>query len=378
MELTAIPVNQIHLYEQIATNRLQVKLTMETHRLFAEFAEALRKQVLDKAVDDKLTSMAVFGLTKWVEVKWREVYLKWVALFEKARYEAVAISYGVMARMHYHYLNLPGIAITEAGDLPRQAEDQADLLLIAASQRIYGDGFKLSQRLWRWDSESSTQIKNILNTGVTSGTSAWDLAKRLEGYVGADADCPRWASSRLFKLTKKDIAGGDTTGLYSKGACDGQGVSYNALRLARTEIQAVHNMASLDVMKRSPWVKGVNIKLSREHPEKDICDTMAEGSPYPIDETPLPPYHPHCLCYPESALMDEGDFVKQLNGWIGGETWAEMGAYSTWNQAPQTSILGKLFLIGLGLATALLRWLSNDEDEMDKALAESVMVAAYA
>ena len=54
--------------------------------------------------------------------------------------------------------------------------------------------------------------------------------------------------------------------MYSREACAGQGVAYNALRLARNEIQVAHGLATDSLFAKMPWVEKEAINLSPSHP----------------------------------------------------------------------------------------------------------------
>jgi hypothetical protein len=234
-------------------------------------------------------------------------------------------------------------------------------LLSAAEEHLYGDGINLSGRLWKLDRETKDGINGVLISGVTNSNSAWNIAKDLEQFLGANEDCPRWTSTRLYGKTKKDIASGDTTGLLRGDQCNGQGVSYNALRLARTEIQKIHALATDKAMAMQPWVEKEQVHLSAAHPEGDICDEVVGGGEksqgiYEVGTIELP-LHPHCLCYKTAVLMSEKEFVSQMKGWMNGtQPWAEMDAYAS--------------DIGVDLSTSLAPaainlavWLFSDELE---------------
>jgi len=197
------------------------------------------------------------------------------------------------------------------------------VLLNAAAEYLYGDGLNLSGRIWRLDREARDGMNTLISAAIADGSSAWDLARNLEQFLGADADCPRWTSTRLYKRSKSQIAAGDMTGLITNPNCDGQGVSYNALRLARTEIQKAHALATDKVLMNSPWVEKEQVNLSAQHPEPDICDEIvAKGEKgegvYEVGEIELP-LHPNCLCYKTAVLMDEDKFIGDLNAWVKGD-----------------------------------------------------------
>jgi hypothetical protein len=189
-------------------------------------------------------------------------------------------------------------------------------------------------------------MNQVILQAVANGTSAWDLAKELEVFLGANQDCPRWTSTRLYKTSKKDIAAGDLRGLVSGDACDGQGVAYNALRLARTELQKIHALATDKVLMNSPWVEAEVINLSKGHAEIDVCDDIVSGGDqgdgvYPVGTIGLP-LHPNCLCYKTAVLTDEKAFIKDLKAWMKGEKdWKEMDSYAAFIGAGSSELTSK-------------------------------------
>lgn len=110
-------------------------------------------------------------------------------------------------------------------------------------------------------------------------------------------------------------------------------MSYKALRLARTEIQKIHALATDRMMAMQPWVEAEKVNLSAAHPERDECDDVVEGGEkgdgvYPVGTIELP-LHPNCLCYKTAVLMDQKQFTNDLRAWMRGERpWAEMDAYA--------------------------------------------------
>src|SRR5690349_17819048 len=263
---------------------------------------------------------------------WGATFKDWSDEFEKVRREAASIPFGVISVMHER-LVLP---VAEK-QLAEAVEDgvfrpQLNILLNAAGDHLYGDSLNLSQRIWRVDREARDGINALILNGISNGTSAWDLAAQLEGYLGANADCPRWTSTRLYGRTKGEIASGDTTGLLSGNACDGRGVSYNALRLARTEIQKAHALATDRSLMSQPWVEKEKIHLSAAHPETDICDDTVSGGEkgegvYSVGEIELP-LHPNCLCYKTAVLMSQAEFTTDLRAWMTGSSpWPAMDDY---------------------------------------------------
>jgi hypothetical protein len=95
-------------------------------------------------------------------------------------------------------------------------------------------------------------------------------------------------------------------------------MAYNALRLARNEMQIAHHAMHDELTRHMPWVEGEYVRLSPQHPKPDICDDYAEGGPYAVGEVTLP-LHVACYCYKEAAVMGTHDFRDQTQSWLAGE-----------------------------------------------------------
>jgi hypothetical protein len=144
-------------------------------------------------------------------------------------------------------------------------------------------GFQLSDRIWRAGLQTRLKIDALLSDGIRNGISARTLAKQLEQFL-----LPNRAALR----TKKPY---------------GSDASFDAMRLARSEISRAHGQASKVAAIANPFVTGLDFCLSARHPRVDICDRLAtigtDGSrlkdPYPPESAPVPVQstHPFCLCH---------------------------------------------------------------------------------
>jgi hypothetical protein len=83
------------------------------------------------------------------------------------------------------------------------------------------------------------------------------------------------------------------------------GISYNALRLARNEIQTANHAVTSDIAVHSPWVTGRKVVLSPAHPKSDQCDTFAAGGPYEKTANFLP-LHPQCVTPGQLVQTERG------------------------------------------------------------------------
>ena len=352
-ELGEIPLNRLAEQVQAALLRLHLMVTGESHRLLAEYGTRVRALLLDRAGEEgTVDAVSGFGVLAEATADWGETFGRWREMFEAARWAAVALPFGALARQHQAMMGLvveemaPPRSPPPAGGrrLVEQEgetafspvfEPQLQAVLDAANQRVYSDGFQLSQRIWRLNQDSLGGIRLTLVDGITNGDSAWNIAKGLESYLGANAECPRWASTRLYKLTPTERMT-SRRGLHSRLGdmpCKSVGVAYNALRLARNEIQIAHHLATDEIFTKAPWIEKEQVCLSPDHPPIGCeCENVVAGGEdgdgvYPKGEIVLP-IHVQCLCYKIAVLMSADQFVEKLRGRMTGTAaWPEMDQY---------------------------------------------------
>ena len=381
-DVTSIPLEKASLYQQRALMRLHVKVTGDTHALLGEYAAEVRK-TLSKVVerDGSLSTLGGAMLLNQVEAEWKRVFPGWVALFQAARREAALIPFGTLAVQHRYYVGMASEVeerriLQEREDLPYPVFDPVlQELMDAAAARAYGDSLILSDRIWNLDAESLGGIRDLIAKGIAEADSAWNMAKEFESYLGFGMSCPRWTSTRL-RLTKKQIAAGDKRGLITGNPCESKGVSYNALRLARNEIQIVHHAATDLIFARMPWVEKEQIMLSPAHPVCDVCDDVIAAAPdgegiYEKGEVALP-IHVQCLCWKRAVLMPPDQFVGRLRDWVCGGAWLAMDEYAGFLGLGMRELVasagdaGWLNVVGEGIVRWL--WASEPEQILQKRL----------
>ena len=142
------------------------------------------------------------------------------------------------------------------------------------------DGYRLSDRIWRADAKTRNMIDQLLAHEIRNGTSAVRIAQQLEGYLRKE---------RKGVRTKKPY---------------GRWGSYDARRLARTEVTAAAGRAVIASSQANPFVELVQWDLSNAAREDWDCNCEANSSRdvgygpgvYPVEEVPDYPDHPHCMC----------------------------------------------------------------------------------
>lgn len=149
----------------------------------------------------------------------------------------------------------------------------------------------LSPRVWKNADLSSGMVERAVRAGIIQGLSARELARNVRQYVSPS-----------------------TPG----------GVSYAAMRLARTELNNAFHEANKIHAAEAPWVGAVHWRLSGSHPKNkpDRCDILAgqdmfDLGPgrYPADQVPDKP-HPQCLCFTTYETVSESDMLDMLPGLI--------------------------------------------------------------
>ena len=167
------------------------------------------------------------------------------------------------------------------------------------------DGYRLSDRVWRADQVTRNRIDTLLAYEIRNGTAAVDIAKLLEQYL---------VPGREKIRTRKP---------YGK---DG---SYDALRLARTEVTAAAGRLTMAAAEANPFTRALQWALSLSHPDGINCECEDNASRdsglgpgvYELGKVPRYPAHPHCLCHLRQVMMDTAEVVADLREWIrGGES----------------------------------------------------------
>ena len=204
------------------------------------------------------------------------------------------------------------------------------------SRKTGASGLNLSQRVWRYTGAYKKELENTLDLAIGEGTAANRLATTIQKYLN---DPDRWY--RRFRVkVGEDENGNPVYGrvwkrrIYDKESQSykwiddnpkdyhpGRGVyrsSYrNAQRLARTETNIAYRTAEYDRWQDMPFVIGIEIKLSNNHPVPDICDDLKGIYPKTIK---LTGWHPNCRCYQVPVLATHGEVEKMIDYILDGKS----------------------------------------------------------
>lgn len=158
------------------------------------------------------------------------------------------------------------------------------------------NGYRLSDRLWRAEARAREKIDATLMRELRNNMGSLRLARLLE------------------KMLLPDRARVKTNKPYGTTA------SFDAMRLARTEITRASNQAAYMSALINPYVNQIDIARSRNGDKScPICPQHAtiDGSgnrirpPYDQNAAYVGPYHPHCMCRVLPVPSDSAATITQ-------------------------------------------------------------------
>ena len=173
-------------------------------------------------------------------------------------------------------------------------------------QRTY-KGLKLSNRIWNTGQNYRTQLTRLVQESVATGQDAVKTARMLERYINQGAstlikDYPE-AWDRLKGRMPKNI-------------------SYEALRLARTETTAAFGQGSITAARLTPSYAGIKYCLSAQHRIYDICDLLAAADEdglgpgvYAPGNEPVYPAHPNTRSFLVPVHAQPGEMIEKIKAW---------------------------------------------------------------
>ena len=235
----------------------------------------LRRQVME--IVNRFVRETTATITLGMMSEWQEMNS-----FKTKFAKAVLSKYGVKDVMRYG----------------KYFKDNEDALSAFTARRI--NGMNLSQRIWKEGYEYQTALEDAIGCSIYKGISAVRLARRLERYM---TDHDKLEKDYEAKFDEKPKS---------------QNVSYEAMRLARTEINMAYRYADYLSNQQLDFVLGFEVKrsggLDRERTgdeswvyDCEVCESL-KGR-YPKDFI-FTGWHPNCRCYTIPILMTEDEFFS--------------------------------------------------------------------
>ncbi len=200
-------------------------------------------------------------------------------------------------------------------------------------------GMNLSDRVWKTLDPFKTQLEGSLGLGIGEGKPAAEIAKETKQYLNEP--------DRLFRRVR-DSENKLQLSKAAKNYHPGRGIyrsSFkNALRLTRTENNIAYRTADHERWANLPFVIGIQIKLSRNHPRFDMCDPLAGEYPKDFKFTG---WHPNCLCYQVPKMMSDEEYDQIENQILAGDPisiktegtiWKTPSSFNNWVKENQDRI----------------------------------------
>ena len=281
--------------------------------------------------DDVLENDALFNfdnfptLLKRLNDIFNDYYTNNMLCYENGITDGVSLAYS------HDNADLSGFSVMSDKALSAARKTAAETFI---ASRLHTDkGLNLAQRIWNYcqqtKSEFEMAMSNVIADGLEKGTSAEEVGRRIRQYLNnPDMMYRRYHTVKVLKNgQKKDIVtwrrkriiDGKVRFVEEPLEKVGQGVyrssRMNALRVARTEINAAYHTTRNERWANEPFVIGQHIHVSPQHdPEEDadICDEL-EGY-YPKDFV-WNNWHPNCMCTSDPVMIsgeEREQFYKRL------------------------------------------------------------------
>ncbi|WP_288776978.1 hypothetical protein [uncultured Bacteroides sp.] len=210
------------------------------------------------------------------------------------------------------------------------------------SRKSEDGGLNLSQRIWKYEGQFRQEMEMAIDCHIGEGMSANVMATKVKQYLNEP--------DKLFRRVR-DKRGELVLSKNAKAYHPGRGQyrsSYrNAQRLARSEPNIAYRTADHERWLQLDFVVGIEIKLSKNHPEKDICDKLAGR--YPKDFI-FKGWHSNCMCHAISVLASDDEIDMLTDKILAGEDTAGFKSKNEVTEPP----------------SGFYSWMQENEDRIEK------------
>lgn len=278
--------------------------------------------------EDVLEDDALFNFDNFPQLKARlneifnDYYQNSLLCYKSGITDGVALAYNHDEMVIGGYSVLTDKAI-------RVARDTAAATFI--SNRLKAkNGLNLAQIVWNYcqqtKSEFEMAMSNTIADGIGKGSSAEEIGRRIRRYLNdPDMMYRRYHTIKVQKNGKKKdvvtwrrrrIINGKVRFIEEPLEKVGMGVyrsaRKNALRVARTEINAAYHKARNERWQNEPFVIGQYIHVSPQHNIDDICNDLEGRFPKDFDWRS---WHSNCICTSDPITIqgeEKKEFYKRL------------------------------------------------------------------
>lgn len=176
------------------------------------------------------------------------------------------------------------------------------------------NGLNISDRVWNCNANFKSEMTAIIQNSMLQGKSATETASQVQKYLKN----PTALYRRVRNKKTGELELSEAAKKYHPGRGVYRSAYKNAMRLARTEINAAYRQAEWESYQKNPLVTGFEIRLSGNHtclvkgiprPFVDICDYKAGKYPKTFQWWG---WHPQCRCIMIPIVMGDNEFVDFL------------------------------------------------------------------
>ena len=302
--------------EQIT--RLLLSASSDVNKLYDKLIKELSKVTATSTT--RVTPEELYTIAKACTPSEREKVQALLDKYAKALQAVIqqGITLAVLQSANIQQQALAGYTRMEGKEVEQWRKDTANAFIRSRMKR--DGGLNLSDRVWNYTQQTKAEFEmamsQVLEKGISKGISAETLGRQIRQMLNnSDMMYRRYHLKKLMSDgTKKDVVEWRRRVIDDNGkmhfvkedlANVGRGVyrsaRQNALRLTITETNMAYNYANCKRWSDEPYVLGIRIRLSGNHPEEDICDEL-QGD-YPKDFM-WRGWHPRCRCSMSSILMD--------------------------------------------------------------------------
>lgn len=291
-------------FQQVARVNQQDQVDLQISRYVDELLELILKQINKVTNSSGIIDSAAWILSRDYCYGLLEKFGATLdSLIDKGFEDSFEIVIGAFAFYHNsHFL----VAVKQS-KLPESAQESLPFvenhfrnlqreIVQAVKGRYENDGLRLSDRIWKVSRDQRKILEQLILQAIVDETPVQELANRIQAFTGV--------------------------------------IEWQALRLARNEIQTVYQEAVTQVFAKMPYVELVQLTITQERHKPDICDTYRASSKigngkFKVGELKLP-IHPNCMCFWRPILVGVGELTNKIKLWKNGK--ATILSLSTYQQ----------------------------------------------
>ena len=306
-------------------NNLFAVYSKRLDRLYSDYVKKLTSLGYG---EDVLEDDSLFNFDNFPQLKARlndifnDYYQNSLLCYKSGITDGVALAYNHDEMVIGGYSVLTDKAI-------RVARDTAAVTFISNRLKTK-NGLNLAQIVWNYcqqtKSEFEMAMSNTIADGIKEGSSAEEIGKSIRKYLNdPDMMYRRYHTIKVQKNGKKKdvvtwrrrrIIDGKVRFVEEPLEKVGMGVyrsaRKNALRVARTEINAAYHKARNERWQNEPFVIGQYIHVSPQHNIDDICNDLEGRYPKDFDWRS---WHSNCMCTSDPITIEgeeKKEFYKRL------------------------------------------------------------------